>query len=93
VHMNLTGREPNDILFCIFRAEPGQLSRYGAGRMMNQDLSPGEVKISLFSTAFRQPCAHPASYIIGTGRCFRAKREADHSPPSSAGVREGEAGA
>jgi hypothetical protein len=38
------------------------------------------------------PCAHPASYSMGTGGSFpggkaRPERDADHSPPSSAEVK------
>jgi hypothetical protein len=70
--------------------KPGQLS----GIVLSYKLDDWEFQaqqglgIFLFTTASG---AHPASYPMGTGRCYlrlkRPGREADHSPPSSAEVK------
>jgi hypothetical protein len=48
---------------------------------------------SLFHNAQTGSGAHPASCIMGTGGCFpevkRQRREADHSPPTTAEVKNG----
>jgi hypothetical protein len=63
---------------------------------MTKVQSPAEAK-NFFSSLCVQTCsgAHPASCTIGTGYPFpwgkeRPRRDADHSPPSSAEVKDEE---
>jgi hypothetical protein len=81
---------------CLDCMEPGKLSRYSdwlrAGRQMGRSSSPGRVKNFLSSTSSKPalgPTQHPIQWVPGvlSPGLKRPGREADHSPPTSAEVK------
>jgi hypothetical protein len=65
-------------------------------RLDGRGLIPAEVRdFSLLHSVQTGSWDHPSSYSMGTGGSFpevkRQEREADHSPPSSAEVKNGRA--
>jgi hypothetical protein len=76
------------------RSQDSSLSIVMHYRLDGQDLIPGKGKICLFSTAIRPLLeAHPASYPVSNGEISLEVKwpghKADHSPPSSAEVKNG----
>jgi hypothetical protein len=74
--------------------KPGYLNRYSYGldeRGIGDRFSAGTRDFPLLHSDQAGPGAHPASYTMGTESSFpgvkRLGREADHSPPSSAEVK------
>jgi hypothetical protein len=78
------------VLFINISHEPGQLSHYsdrlwGCGWL---GFGPAGAKdFSLFHSVQTGSGYHPASYPMGTGGSFHEGNETDHSPPSSAEVK------
>jgi hypothetical protein len=78
----------------LYVQDPGQLSRYN-DELEGQSLVPKQgLEISLFSIEFRPalgPTRSPIQWVPGD--CFpgvkRPRREADHSPPFNAKVKNG----
>jgi hypothetical protein len=72
--------------------EPGWLSRYRdklrAGRPRGRSSSPGRVKNFLFSTSSRPALGPTQTPIQCVPRVKRPRREADHSPATSAEIKK-----